>query len=71
MITNEIAAEMTDAALHYARLDLNKVIQVQEKTGREYGYHLVPKLGAYWDELSAVVGEIKRRQAPRVQGRVS
>ena len=30
---------------------------------RAYGYHLFPKLGAYWDELSAVVGEIKRRQA--------
>ncbi len=52
MITNDSAKEMTIAA----------VIKVQEKTGREHGYHLVPKLGTYWDELSAVCGEMKRRQ---------
>jgi len=63
MITNDTAKTMTDASLHYARKDLNEVIQIQEKGGRAEGYHLFPKLGQYWDELSAVVGEIKRRQA--------
>lgn len=62
MITNETAKTMDMNTLHYARLDLKKVIDVQEKTGREHGYHIVPKLGQYWDELHAVLGEIKSRQ---------
>lgn len=61
MITTESAKTMTPAALHYARLDLNAVIKVQEKTVREYP-RSCPKLGAYWDELHAVCGEIARRQ---------
>lgn len=52
----------TTAELFYIRHDLTQTIAVQERTGREQGYHLVPKLGAYQDELFAVLGEIKRRQ---------
>jgi hypothetical protein len=61
MITNETAKTMTVAALHYTRLDLGKVVAVQEKTEREFPGSC-PKLGQYWDELHAVCGEIKRRQ---------
>ena len=50
--------------LHYTRLDLWAVIQVQEKTVREFPGSC-PKLGQYWDDLHAVLGEIKRRQGVR------
>lgn len=61
MITNETAKTMDTAALHYTRLDLGKVIKVQEATERSFPGSC-PKLCQYWDELHAVIGEIKRRQ---------
>jgi hypothetical protein len=55
---------MTDAALAYARKDLNEVIAVQEKTEREFPGSC-KKLGRYWDDLHAVLGEIRRRQGAK------
>jgi hypothetical protein len=54
----------TMSELHYARLDLNAVIAVQEKTEREFPGSC-PKLGQYWDDLHAVLAEIRRRQGVR------
>ncbi len=51
----------TDAEIFYARKDLNEVIQIQEKTEREYPGSC-PKLGRYWDDLHKVLGEIARRR---------
>lgn len=53
--------QMTDAALHYTRLDLGAVIKIQEQTERA-APGSCPKLGRYWDDLHAVLGEIRRRQ---------
>lgn len=50
---------MSDAALRYTRQDLHAVIAVQEAGARQ-GMHC-PKLGTYWDELGAVIGEMNRR----------
>lgn len=61
MITTENAKTMPWHALDFAREDLQEVIAAQEKIARDGGAHLVPKLGAYWDELYAVSAEIKRR----------
>ncbi len=54
--------QMTDAALAFAAKDLLEVISVQEKTEREFPGSCA-KLGQYWDELYAVLGEIKDRKA--------
>ncbi len=62
MITAASAKQKSDAELTYARKDLNEVIAVQEATVREHGALACPKLGQYWDELSAVLGEVRRRQ---------
>lgn len=61
MITNETAKTLSDAALHYARLDLRKTIDIQEKSEREFPGSC-RKLGQYWDEFHAVIGEIRSRQ---------
>lgn len=50
---------MTDAELNYARKDLNEVIRVQE-AGIRKGMHC-PKLGSYWDDLHAVLAEVRAR----------
>jgi hypothetical protein len=52
---------MTDAALRYTRLDLHETIKIQEKSEREFPGSCA-KLGQYWDDLHAVLGEIKRRR---------
>lgn len=62
MITQEAARTLPISTLHYARLDLVETIKIQEKGEREFP-GTYPKLGQYWDELSNVLGEIKRRQA--------
>lgn len=51
---------MTQSLL-FTRSDLAEVIATQESIGRTMGYHLVPKLGQYNDELFAVCAELKRR----------
>ena len=51
---------MTDGELAFARKDLNEVIAIQE-AGVKVGMHC-PKLGTYWDDLHAVLAEIRRRQ---------
>jgi hypothetical protein len=61
MITNDSAKVMDIAALHYARLDLRKTIEIQERGEREAPGTFL-KLGQYWDEFHAVIGEISARQ---------
>lgn len=61
MITVDSAKDMDITALHYARLDLRKTIDIQERGEREMP-GTFQKLGQYWDELHAVAGEIARRQ---------
>ena len=61
MITQERARTLSISVLHYARLDIVKTIEIQEKGEREFP-GTFPKLGQYWDELSNVLGEISRRQ---------
>jgi hypothetical protein len=51
---------MTPAELAFARLDLWKVIRLQEAMKK--AGHPVAKLGEYWDDLHGVMGEIRRRQ---------
>lgn len=51
----------TTQSLIFTRSDLSEVISTQERIGRTMGYHLVPKLGQYNDELFAVCAELKRR----------
>jgi len=50
---------MSLSALSYTRKDLNDVIRVQEDAARKGAY--CPKLGAYWDDLHEVLGELRRR----------
>ena len=50
---------MSDAALAWTIADLREVIRVQESAARTG--HAAPKLGEYWDELHACIGERNRR----------
>lgn len=65
MITSESARTLPDNTLVFARLDLVEVLAIQEKGEREFP-GTYPKLGAYWDELYAVTGELARRRAEGV-----
>ena len=51
---------MSDAALAFTIADLREVIRIQEAAART-GPHAAPKLGEYWDELHACIGERNRR----------
>lgn len=55
---------MTEAELNWNRKDLNEVIAVQE-AGLRQGVHC-PKLGAYWDDLHAVLAEVRIRRGQGV-----
>ena len=55
---------MTKAQLIWARTDLNEVIECQEAMAKA-GFR-TPKLGHYWDELHAVVGELQKRKQRRI-----
>ncbi len=50
-------------ALAYTRKDLKAVIQVQEATVKAHGAASCPKLGEYWDDLCAVLNEMRLRGA--------
>jgi hypothetical protein len=52
----------SDAALNYARKDLKATIDLQERGERLFP-GMFPKLGQYWDDLSDVLAELRRRQA--------
>ena len=54
------AAKMTNDSLEYTKKDIVETIRIQEKMKRE-GF-CVPKLGYYWDELSTIEEEIRKRQ---------
>ena len=51
---------MTTSSLLHALKDLNKVIEIQEKTNREGGH--TPKLGYYHDEKHEIINELNRRR---------
>ena len=51
---------MPDAALAWTIADLREVIRIQE-SGVRGGLCSAPKLGGYWDELHACLGERNRR----------
>ena len=51
----------TVAELLFIRSDLTQVIAAQESIGRAHGYHMVPKLGQYNDELFQVAAELRAR----------
>jgi hypothetical protein len=60
VITTARAKKMTDDELSFVRKDLGEVIQIQEKTERQFPGSC-KKLGAYHDELYEVCSELKRR----------
>lgn len=61
MITPKTAKTMSTESLRYALKDLNEVIEIWDRAD-ERGIATNPKLGVYFDERHAVIGELKVRE---------
>lgn len=55
----EKAKKMSEEELSFALKDLREVIDVQESSVRQGGYH--PKIGFYWDEYWIYLDELNKR----------